>query len=587
MRKLFLGLLPVLLIVLTSRCTLAEDIEKLKGAIDSLNLVVSTPSFETGIHLEFINGKTKDYVNDAKIEVTVSGQNAAYVYNNLGIKENPFTTGLGLMELVIDPRQVDTTTMKTSPLVVDLTITADGYNPVTQRVRLFSEGMKKYSITMIKLNDAPEGVTVASKTNFISASINGKTLTPSTVTMNSGEQSISIAPGVTLKDENGKPVTGAITASVVYFDPVSQEAQDAFPGGLNVSAQMDDDSVEEIQFVSAGMFDVRLTAGGTSVKSFEDGGITLRTTVPETLINPNTGQPIKENDVIELWSLDEGSGQWKFEKMDTVRLEKGELILEETVTHLSMWNWDFFWNACSNGPRFIWRGNLSKEYNYVSVSSKMANTFYNYNRTVTFNTRANNYFNNLQLYNVPRNVATTFTFSDAGWDPTRQLSFNPSTINISNMCNGEVHFIDVTEAVSTVENITVNLEVSASSASNQQLIIRPNATMYYRQLSGFTFWNYMYLRNGKTSIVVQLGRDYQLAGSFGNYYGYGNLKVENIGANKLKLTITPTIQFGTGSQTGTPLVMEMDKPTNNEITVKYNAELPDNIFNQLRTRAAL
>lgn len=585
MKKLIFGIIPVLFIVLTSRCTLAEDIEKLQGAVDSLALVIGTPSFETGVHFDFINAKTKNYVDEVEVKVTVTGTHSQDVYNNLGVRENPFLSRHGMMELIIDPRKVDTTAMKTTPFEFNVTVEATGYNSVTQKVKLFGSGMEKIAITLIKLNDAPAGISASSTNSFVGTNSSGRTTQQSSINMNAGQQSVTIGTGVGLRDDSGNPVTGTVAASVVFFDPLSEAAQDAFPGGLNVTADMGNNTTEDIQFVSAGMFDLRLTAGGKKVSSFDNGGITLKTEVSPELTNPNTGQPLKENDVIELWSQDEGTGKWVFEKMDTVRKVNGKLVLEETVTHLSLWNWDFYSNMCYNGPRFVWRGNLTSEWTYGKITAKMSNSWYPRISYHPVSTRAGSYYNNVQLYRVPTNVGAQFTFADAGWDAYRKLSFNPSTLNINNLCDGRVYYIDVTEQYTPIENITVNIDVSASSASNSQLVIRPNANVYYRQVGGgYYYWSTMYLRNGRATITLQLDKPYEIQAAFGNNYGRGSLRIEKSGTTKLKVIMTPNIQIGSVVNAGQPITVEVDKPANNIVTVKYNAVLPDNIFGQLRVK---
>lgn len=585
MRKLIFGLLPLLFIGLTSRCTLAEDLEKLKGAVDSLQLVIGTPSFETGVHLDFINAKTKNYINEVEVKVTVSGINSQDVYNNLGVRENPFLSRHGMMELIIDPRKVDTTAMKTTPVDFNVTVEASGYNSVTQRVKLFGAGMEKIAITMIKLTDAPAGISAKSTTSFTSTNSAGRTTTPSVMSMNSGQQAVSIGTGVVMRDAAGNPVTGTVAANVVYFDPTSQAAQDAFPGGLSVTADMGNNATEEIQFVSAGMFDVRLAANGKKVSSFENGGITLKTEIPADMKHPKTGNLIKENDVIELWSQNEGTGKWVFEKMDTVRKVNGKLVLEETVTHLSLWNWDFYYDMCENGPRFVWRGNLTSEWTYGKISAKIDNYWYDKVTYQPVSTLADSYYNYVQLYRVPTNATARFTFSDAGWDPYRKLVFNPSTLDISNLCDGKIYYINVSEQLTPVENITVNFDVSASSATNSQLIIRPNASLYYRLTNNdFYYWNMMYLNNGKATVTLELDKTYEILATFGNNYGSGSLRIEKSGTTKLKVIMTPSIQIGSAVNAGQPVTLEVDRPADNVVTVKYNAVLPDNIFGQLRVK---
>lgn len=584
MKKLLLGLLPVLCILLTSRCTLAEDIEKLQGAVDSLGIVIGTPTFETGVYLDFINAKSKNYVDEVEIKVNVTGTDGQYVYNNLGVREDQFLSRIGMMELVIDPRKVDSVSMLTTPLEFNVTVQAEGYNPVTQKIKLFKPGMQMTAITLVKLDDAPEGISASVTNNFVGTNSSGRTTQKGEITMNSGEQSITINEGVVMRDEAGNPVTGTIAASAVFFDPLSQAAQDAFPGGLTVVADMGDNTTEDIRFVSAGMFDLRLTAGGKNVSSFDNGGITLKTEVSPELINPNTGQPLKENDVIELWSQDEGTGKWVFEKMDTVRNVNGKLVLEETVTHLSLWNWDFYYNTCEYGARFVFRGNIDSDRMRAEITAVIDGQSFDEQKRVRISTVPGNHYNEIILSRVPSNTPAKFTFEDGGGDRTVQLTFNPSTLDISNVCDGQTYYIDVTDEKAN-EIIKVNFDLQATSASNSRLIIRPNATIYYRPAGeANASWNTAYLSNGQTTIDLPLAVTYEIQAAFGNNSGKGTLRIERDGSSRVNVIMTPDIEIGSGGTTAEPITLNVARPSSNTIRVRYTAVLPDNVFDVLRVK---
>ena len=234
MKKFAFIVLTLSFVVLTSRCTFTEDIDKLsKLATDSLSLVMGTPQFETGLQLEIKNAKTNDYIRDAEVTVTVTGKNAAYIYNNLGMKSSAYKSKFGIIHLIVDPTKTDSASMLNTPIEFDLQISAPGYNTVTQRFQFDQKVTDYRTINLIKLTDAPEGVVVASSPGFTSSGGNGSTSTTGTLALNGGEQELKIQPGVVLRDASGNAVTGTVTANVIYYDPASENAGEVFPGGLD------------------------------------------------------------------------------------------------------------------------------------------------------------------------------------------------------------------------------------------------------------------------------------------------------------------------------------------------------------------
>lgn len=578
MKKVFTFPAILMIALLFSKCTLQEDLNQLKGSLDSLQIVLGNPAFNTYVHVEFIDAKTKDYISGKTINVSLDGKNASDVYDNLGNSRAAYSSNIGFIDFVIDPHAIDTTTISDIPVEFDLTVEVDGYLGATQRIKINQPKLKIVTIELINLSSAPQGVSVAVNNNF-GTSLSGTVSQTGVQTMNAGAQTVTVPGGTKLKDKDGNTISGVVKTEIVYFDPSSGEAVNSFPGGNNVSTVINNQE-EQIQFISAGMFNVNITAGGTDVKTLENGGITLKTEVPATIINPNTGLPVKNGDPIELWSLDEGSGQWKLEKTDTIRLIGGKLVLEETVKHLSSWNWDFWRNTCTYGPKFIFKGDINDN---ITTTISVVGSSFNESTTEVINPsdtepNINNYWdpkNYLQLYSTPSNEAATVTIKDT----KNTYNFNPSTLNISNLCSGGPYEITVTKKL--VQNfVTVNFDLTATSKTNASIVIKPNAYFYYRAPG--SFYEIFQLISGKGTINLTFGTSYSVIGLFGNNYGTGTLKVDKTSDTMVKVTLTPNINFGNGTTTPVTQTIDVPLPENYVIDVKYNAVLSDDILDMLQ-----
>jgi len=575
LKKLSVYLVLVFTIILFSRCTITEDMGKLKNSLDSLSIKIGTPEFAALVHIQFVDAKTNEYIQ-GNATITLSGKNSTDIYNNIGMRLDSYKTIIGMLDLVVDPHKVDTNTIKNNPIEFDLNASLPGYVGVTQKIFVNENKTKNVVLSLIKLDDAPSGVSVVQNTNFASSTSDAKITEKVVQKLNAGDQTVEISDGVVLKDKSGNPVSGTVSSQVIYYNPTSVDAQNAIPGGLDVTAKLDDASTSQISFVSAGMFNLSMSAGGKEVKIFENGGVKIKTNVPPTLINPHTGNPVKDGDLIELWSLNEGSGNWNYEKMDTIKSVNDELVLEETINHLSSWNWSFYSLSCSNGPKFTWKGNLSSPAS-VKVSVKMKNN--NSPRIIYTNAKPSDVdYGSYQIHNTPTSVPTLITFTDAN-ESNPLFTFSPSTLDISNLCDGQNYDVTITEKL--VDHLTVNADLSISSSSNKNIIIRPNATIYFKPTTDRN-WISKTMINGIFSMRVNVGIEYDFFTMFGGTSGYAKLKVEDIGNNMLKVTMTPTVSFGSVFKENQTDSYTSAKPDDNIVKIKYNMKLPDDVFNQLK-----
>lgn len=559
--------------MLFSHCTLTEDLTKLKTSLDSVKIALGTPEFKSLVHFQFVDAKTKQYIADVAT-VQISGKNALAVYTTLGQSATTCSTQMGMLDLVLDPHQVDTATIAANPLEFDITVTLTGYVTATQKVVFNENKIKVVTVSLINMSNLPSGVSVSKSTNFASTSSTGATSQIASTTLNSGAQLVEIPKSVVLKDVAGNPVTGTINSQIVFYSPTDSTAKAAIPGGLDVSAKLADGSTGNIQFVTAGMYGVSLTSGNQQVKTFENGGLHIKTKIDPAMINPKTGVVVKENDVIEMWSKEEGTGAWKFEKMDTVRKVGSDLVLEETVQHLSDWNWDFFTNSCTLGPKIVFKGNVG------SVSGTVSTNVYawDFHKLDYFTAKPGDpYYGFIQLYRTPKNSPATLTFAS----PTPGVVFTPSQLSISDLCGGTYEVTISSSANSNV--LTVNTDIGLSSASQSNLTIKPNAAIYLRRSGASNNWVLNSMLNGVASLSIELGADYDIFAMYGSSNAVAKLRVDNAPNNMLVVTCTPTVNAGSTSTT--VMLPPIPKPANNTITVKYNIVLADNVFSSLKSIA--
>lgn len=582
-KKTMLYFAVIIPAVFFSRCTLTEDISSIKKSVDSLQIVVGTPKFNTNIHFEFVDAKTGLFIKNSDVSVVVSGKDASSIYNNIGQKKSSYASKMGFVDLVVDPHKVDSVAIQTTPIEFVVSASVNGYLSASQKVAINKASRQNFRIKLIKMDSAPEGVSVAVNNSFAVSGSDGKIQNSSTQSLNTGKQTIVIPKDVVLKDANGTPVTGTLKSEIVFFDPASPTAQNAIPGSLAVEAKLSDGTSGNIQFASAGMFNVKLTAGDKTVKSFENGGMAIKTVLPANMINPKTGVAVKENDVIEMWSIDEGSGKWIFEKMDTVRKVNGDLVLEETIKHLSSWNWDWWIPSCDNGPKFVFKGNLTSNNLVANVNAKYK--YYGYemsedNQITVSTTGANSY---LEIQR-PAQSAGTFTFENSTSNNSSgtELVFTPSTVDVTNMCEGKTYEIQVSEK-KIIETVKVNVELSATSTSNKNLVLMPNTWVYFfpTSITSLAEINTSEMTNGKSAFSLELDKEYYIGALFGSSWGMGTIKVQNEGTSSYRLTFTPIIDFST-AQTSTPISYVLPKDATKSVTVKYAGVLSDEIFNSLK-----
>ncbi len=165
---------------------------------------------------------------------------------------------------------------------------------------------------------------------------------------------VNIPAGAVLKDANGQPLTGAITANLVYYPSTSTDALQSFPGGLDNIVQTNG---AISAFITAGFLAMEITDSAGRVAASVSGTgkqIELTMEISSQTMNPDTGNPIQVGDSLPLWSFDTNKGRWKKEATLTVTSGGNTgLLASYSTNHLSFWNLDWIpQNTCTGKISF-------------------------------------------------------------------------------------------------------------------------------------------------------------------------------------------------------------------------------------------
>lgn len=482
MKKIFTLLTAsIFALFLCSKCDFTDPTEGIQLNVD-YNIITSA------VGLTFVDAATKQIItldNNQLITVKLSGENNQLVLDATGEYFSQYDVELGALSLAINPNH---TVSQTSSVRFAIEVKAPGYLPAHRNFNIQDEGISSFQVEMIKESTPPEGVQLASYENV--ASVNGGVLQSEVNIGNTQENfKVVIPENTVIKDADGNALTGNISVKQMTFSANSEEALSLMPGGdggVFTNATTPDGTSQEIEFVSAGFFDLKITdSSGKVAENFSNGAITVTYPVSEQLINPETNQPVQEGDQVPVWSFNETDGEWKFEYNTTVQRVNGKLQFVADLDHLSYWNFDWFYSGqrCSRGGTVIFTS--SESFGPINFRASYYDaTTQRFMKTTYFRGMPNQPH---RLLNVPAGrpieVRVTRNYSRA--------YETPANFTINDLCSDNVT-IPLTAAPG-LKNVTVN--ILGQCSSNDDVTIRPTYWAYLYNKTAGTF-NWVSINNG-------------------------------------------------------------------------------------------
>ncbi|AKD56131.1 hypothetical protein [Spirosoma radiotolerans] len=311
-----------------------KNIDPLKGVVFKLNYQPAKAQVQ-GLVVDAKTGMPLDI----PIQVSIQGKDAGRTVTFDGKALTTYTAPKG--DLFIGLKgEVPTAT---APAELRVVVNAAGYVASGVNLTLKRALNDAFIIRLVKIMATPAGV--AAKVDEVTASAAGvltvdkliQVTTPASASVASMAMSVFFSAGTVVKDSKGQPVTGKIPTSLVAYSGQSQEALQAFPGGLNAPVAKDVQGRTDIKgiFDPIGFVAIDMKKSTNQAVSAFSKPVTLQMSIPANRFNSSTGQPVKEGDRLEVYSYSETTGVWTFEREVLAERKGNDLMANVPINHLS------------------------------------------------------------------------------------------------------------------------------------------------------------------------------------------------------------------------------------------------------------
>jgi len=322
-------------------------LDSCKKPHDGIELNVNESELvKSPVLLHFANANTSSTNQPGDFNIKISGRDAALVQMDGG-GTSEFKTSHGFLPLSLIG---NASPSASNPLTFNVSAEVPGFAPVSQTVTITKDSVSVVDIGLIEYANPPSGTSTLVANSTLSGGVSsGTTLNlPARPGMVETAQ-VKIQAGTQMRDENGAAINAAtLTSKIVDYSAVSTTSYGAFPGGFHPTNVIDQSGKQinggnAINFVSAGLISINMTADGKAVKQFSKP-IQVSMKLDPNTTNFVTGNNIKSGDTVPLWSLNEETGQWKSEgDVTIVKDGNGNLVANFETSHLCCFNLDWSW----------------------------------------------------------------------------------------------------------------------------------------------------------------------------------------------------------------------------------------------------
>lgn len=234
----------LLLITLIFVGTVSCDLSVLKDAIDNFVPVIALEPITTTGVIQLIDAATGELIS-VPTTVSFSQPNGGQVIDMYSDPMSSISISNGFVNFGISNNLIPS---ESNSISVLMTFTAAGYQVKTQRIHLNSTGSNPFVVFLIQLNNPPEGVVFQTQSKGTISPTSGTSgnvlLEPSGMPGPPGTNysigaNLNIPSGIILKDANGTPLSGQLTAKMEYYDTSVPMAFEGLPEEVTSLAQRD------------------------------------------------------------------------------------------------------------------------------------------------------------------------------------------------------------------------------------------------------------------------------------------------------------------------------------------------------------
>lgn len=280
--------------------------------------------------------------------INITGKDANMIYTLNGTKNFKFVKGY--LTIMAKP---GFTLSPTKPLQFNIIIRYKNYLKTTVPVYLSRPNKAVVEVPIINTLNPPKGVSITNttiSTNSTTKQLDNEVKIKTPIDANKKESTeVTFPKKTSFYDSKGNPVSGDINIQIVHFDNRNSSSLAAFPGGFS-AADVFNNSNQSIGgglFQTAGFVALEMSSQGTEISSFSQPAV-ISTSINSDLKDPNTNQPIKDGDIIPIWSFDSETGQWQSMDNSTIRYDANsqQYYADFSTTRRTWYNYDYFFRSC-------------------------------------------------------------------------------------------------------------------------------------------------------------------------------------------------------------------------------------------------
>jgi len=320
-----------------------------KKPTDGITWTVDASVFKSPVLIQFENANSKSTTAlPASFTVQITGQNADQVIMAAGGTD--FTVMNGFLPLAL----VSTAKPSASnPVIFNVYASIPGFAPVSQTFSVTNDTLPvSHVLFAVEYASPPDGTSYTDQHDGLTNGVSGAvTISNPTVGSMTETSVITIPSGTQMLDGSGNLIPASdLESKVIHFGTGTQGSLLSFPGGFNpVDVSYNGQALHNVTFKTGGFLSINMVAGSTPVKNFSKP-ITVTSELNSSLINPLTNQPVQIGDSIPIWSMNEQTGQWKFEGNAAVAqsLTSTNKAVSFQASHLSCWNIDWWGTPCGS-----------------------------------------------------------------------------------------------------------------------------------------------------------------------------------------------------------------------------------------------
>ncbi|MCH8496740.1 MAG: hypothetical protein LAT57_14065 [Balneolales bacterium] len=211
----------------------ACDVTKLQDAVDDFKLVVELEPVNTYGTIQVLDAVTEDLVT-GDVRVTFLNEEGTpeqhRIIDSYSSRLSEVTVNNGFVNFGIRNELVPS---EDEPIEVVVLIERDGYEEKFATLTLVDVGSNLFEVEIIDENNLPEGISSAeqpagssSATGTLVDDVEIQSETTPNASMSSG---ISLSSGVTMRGQNGEPVSGQLSANYRFYDSSKLGVSDFIP----------------------------------------------------------------------------------------------------------------------------------------------------------------------------------------------------------------------------------------------------------------------------------------------------------------------------------------------------------------------